>query len=119
MSEYNALEGWNVPIINEPIYSSILDLITRKCVTYLMTIESNISSTPARVLLANTGGIERTRDAFATLNSLPLAFDLPLSFFLFLSFLCFFNGSGGSGATACFRFFWTVSVFWDMAGQAG
>ena len=59
--------------------------IPHKYISYLITIESNISSAPARGLLANTGGIETTSDAFTSLN--------PLS--------------------RCFRFLVRVFVSWD------
>lgn len=73
---------------------------------HLISIESNSSSTPARGLLANTGGTETTREALITLNSPPLeAFDLPFPL-SFLSFFDFLDGVAldGPGAAACFRF---------------
>ena len=73
---------------------------------YLINIESNNSSTPARGLVANTGGMETIKEALINLNALsPLPFDLPfpLSFLIFFDFLdrvalC------GSERVACFRF---------------
>ena len=89
--------------------------------TYLITIESNISSAPARRLFANTGGIERDSDAFTTVNS-PSALALPLSFtasFNFVLSLLFSFATfsfpalsvferfedGSSCASTCLRFF--------------
>ena len=74
---------------------------------YRITILSSISSTPARRSEAKTGGMERTRLALITLNSLGRsnARDFPLSFgFRFCDDRASCEGGGTGRAVALCRF---------------
>lgn len=62
-----------------------------------MTIESNISSTPARGLLANIGGIDNTSVALTTWNSVSHS-------------PCFLPHFSLSGLSSCFDLFERISV---------
>lgn len=80
-----------------------------------MSIESSISSTPPRGLLANTGGID-TVSAVRTTENSEAARALPFLSFFALSFFDFLEACAGvSRASGCLRLFVLCCVcVWDI-----